>query len=355
MTTVTEQTTLPLEGTQLPAIVKVDATKYGLQATEATQVESVFMPMIQKMAELESEYNDIQARHITYALVKEAKELRLKYVKIRTGTAEIHKKAKEYYLAGGRFIDGWKNAQAFASQGKEEALLAIEQHYENQERERMRIIREAREIELKPFVQVLPEGLGSMADETYAIYIQGAKTNHAAKIKAEKEAAIELARKEEEKAAEAKRIRDENEALKLKAKEDEKKLAEAEAKRIQDKKEADAIIAAAEKKRLQEQKEAAEILAAANLVTERLNKIVRDKEESDRIIALQAEEAKRSKATQDEIASGRPDKLKLMTWIVGLELTVPETNTTAGKAAALNIAAKFAGFKKWANQEIQDL
>ena len=336
-TAAAEQTTLPIEGTQLPAIVVVDATKYGLQATEATQVESVFMPMIQKMAELESEYNDIQARNITPALVKEAKELRLKYVKIRTGTAEIHKKAKEYYLAGGRFIDGWKNAQAFASQGKEDALLAIEQHYENMERERMRIIREAREIELKPFVQVLPEGLGSMADETYAIYLQGAKTNHAAKIKAEKEAEIEAARIIAEQQAEAKRIREEN------------------AKLRKDKEEADAIIAAADKKRLQEQKEAAEILAAANRETERLNKMIREKEDAERTIALQTEAARRSKATQDEIASGRPDKLKLMTWIVGLELTVPEMNTTAGKAAALNIAAKFAGFKRWANQEIQDL
>jgi hypothetical protein len=47
-------------------------------------------------------------------------------MKIRTATLDIHKKQKAFYLAGGKFVDGWKNAQHFASMGKEEKLEEIE-------------------------------------------------------------------------------------------------------------------------------------------------------------------------------------------------------------------------------------
>ena len=128
------------------AIVQIKAEDYGLQATEAKQVEAAFIPMLNKMAELEDQYNAITATEVmTPKVCEAAKELRLKYVKVRTGTAEIHKKAKAYYLAGGRFVDGWKNAQAFASQGKEEKLIEIEKHFERIEEERIRQIEEAEE------------------------------------------------------------------------------------------------------------------------------------------------------------------------------------------------------------------
>jgi len=46
------------------------------------------------------------------------KELRLKYMKIRTATLDIHKKQKAFYLAGGRFVDGWMNASLMALSSK---------------------------------------------------------------------------------------------------------------------------------------------------------------------------------------------------------------------------------------------
>ena len=43
------------------AIVQIKAEDYGLQATEAKQVEAAFIPMLNKMAELEDQYNAITA------------------------------------------------------------------------------------------------------------------------------------------------------------------------------------------------------------------------------------------------------------------------------------------------------
>ena len=135
--------------------------------------------MLNKMAELEDQYNAITATEVmTPKVCEAAKELRLKYVKVRTGTAEIHKKAKAYYLAGGRFVDGWKNAQAFASQGKEEKLIEIEKHFERIEEERIRQIEENRKELLKPYTYAVPDALGWMTDDTFEIYLQGAKQQY---------------------------------------------------------------------------------------------------------------------------------------------------------------------------------
>jgi hypothetical protein len=56
--------------------------------------------MLDKMEIMEEEYNRIIKLEVSDENCKLAKELRLKFVKIRTGTAEIHKKAKAYYLNG---------------------------------------------------------------------------------------------------------------------------------------------------------------------------------------------------------------------------------------------------------------
>ena len=81
-------------------LVKINPEEFGLDKNEAEQVKNVFVPMLDKMEAMEEEYNRIIKLDITDENCKLAKELRLKFVKIRTGTADIHKKAKEYYLNG---------------------------------------------------------------------------------------------------------------------------------------------------------------------------------------------------------------------------------------------------------------
>src|SRR5690606_859785 len=112
-------------------LVKVDPKEYGIEESKAKEIELQFRTMLDKMVELENEFNEVIKMPLDESGIEAAKTLRLKYVKVRTGTAAIHKTQKAFYLAAGRFIDGWKNTQLFASQGKEDALMAREKHFEN--------------------------------------------------------------------------------------------------------------------------------------------------------------------------------------------------------------------------------
>ena len=79
-------------------LVKINPAEYGLEETKATQISEMFKPMLDKMVELEGEYNEVVALEVDADAVDRAKELRLRYVKIRTGTAAIHKDLKAFYL-----------------------------------------------------------------------------------------------------------------------------------------------------------------------------------------------------------------------------------------------------------------
>ena len=108
----------------------VNPIDYGLTENQAELVAKAFIPMSEKMKELEDEYN-VLVSHVGDSEPSEsdcddAKALRLQYVKIRTGVDKIHKSQKAFYLSGGRFVDGWKNAHKHASGEKEERLKDIE-------------------------------------------------------------------------------------------------------------------------------------------------------------------------------------------------------------------------------------
>ena len=145
--------------------------------------------MLDKMVELEKEFNTLAKGEISKELCNEAKTLRLKYVKVRTGTAEIHRELKAFYLQGGRFVDGWKNAQLMASQGIESKLMDIERHYEIIEASRIKKLHDKRSVELEKYdVDYVPGNLGEMESEVWENYISGVRLNYQAKIEAEKEA-----------------------------------------------------------------------------------------------------------------------------------------------------------------------
>lgn len=211
-------------------LIKIKASDYGLEESKAKEIEALFIPMLSKMSELENEYNDILQNEINPETCQRAHDLRSAYVKIRTGTAEIHKKAKEFYLNGGRFVDGWKNAQLFASGEKENTLKAIENHFENQEHDRLEKLRIDRLNLLRPYTEIEPLALGHMEQLVFDNLLRGFKVAKEVQIAAEKKV-------EEDRLAaiEAERIRQyniriENERLKKEAEVKEKALQELAAK-----------------------------------------------------------------------------------------------------------------------------
>jgi hypothetical protein len=170
-------------------LVKIDPKEFGLEENKAKQISDMFKPMLDSMIALEKEYNEVVKLEISKEATTKAKELRLKYVKIRTGTAEIHKELKHFYLQGGRFVDGWKNAQLMSSQGIEEKLMAIERHYENIEAEKIEKLQEERALELEKYeVDFVPGNLGELTDGVWDNFLFGTKTSYDIRIAAEKKA-----------------------------------------------------------------------------------------------------------------------------------------------------------------------
>jgi hypothetical protein len=231
------------------SLVKIDPQEYGLDESKAEQVKAVFMPMIQKMEELEKEYKEVVTLPVDRDTCAKAKELRLKYVKVRTGTAAIHKEAKDFYLKGGKFVDAWKNTQLFISQGIEEKLAGIETHFERLEAEKKAALQAERMDQYRPYMapgmEVMAEpDLSSLPDDIWANMLAGAKAAHEARIAAEKKAdedriakekaeAEAKAAKEKKEAAEKERIKKENARLKAEADKKEKERKQLEEEKIE--------------------------------------------------------------------------------------------------------------------------
>ncbi len=201
-------------------LVKLDPKKFGLEETKASEIRAAFTPMLDKMVALESEYNEIVNLEISDATCQRAKELRLRYVKVRTGTAKIHKKMKAFYLAGGRFVDGWKNAQLFASQGIEKMLHGIENYYEIQEQQRIDKIYNEREVQLRQYLtpgMEVPANLGTLPDAMWHSFVTGAKAVHRAHLEEKAKEISQMELRAQNAELKAKADAAENENAKLRA------------------------------------------------------------------------------------------------------------------------------------------
>jgi colicin import membrane protein len=346
-------------------IVTVGPKQFGLEESKAADIAAQFKPMLDKMVELETEYNEVIAMPIETA-APAAKALRLKYVKVRTGTDKIHKEQKAFYLAAGRFVDGWKNAQLFAAQGIEAKLEEIENHAANLEKQRIAALQAERELALQPYevenVQQL--SLGSMATQVWENFLSGTVANYNARKEAERVAEEQrLAAIEAEKQRiEEQRI--ENERLKAEAEERERILAEERAAAEKQRIEAEEKLAAERAEAARLAKIEADKQAAKIAEIEAENKRVREKaaaelkaqqEAAAKLAAeLQAKKDAEAKAEADRIAAEKkaakaPVKEKLRVAVNALQLELPESELSA------DITAKFNGFKQWALTQIESL
>jgi chromosome segregation ATPase len=208
-------------------IVKINPAEFGLKETEVATIEAAFMPKIVERDGLKSVYEEILTKEITPALCSEAKSIRLKLVKVRTGIAEIHKSQKAFFLAAGRFVDAWKNKETLPVTQMEENLDAIEKHYEKIEAEKIMALQESRKTEIAKYQAegaFIPDNLGTLTEEVYNNYLLGVKTAHDQKIKAEQEAKEAEEKRIAAEKAEQERVKKENEQLKKEAEEKEAAL-----------------------------------------------------------------------------------------------------------------------------------
>jgi hypothetical protein len=156
-------------------IMNINAVEFGIEESKAKEVSALYKPMLDKMEELEGEFNEVVNLEMSVDKVKRAKVLRSQYVKTRTGTAKVHKSLKSNILKVGKFIDGWKNSQALTCEGYETTLKEIETHYENVEKLRVELLNTSRADEIRDLVDVIPNELGLMSDDVWNMYLKGLK------------------------------------------------------------------------------------------------------------------------------------------------------------------------------------
>ena len=343
-------------------LVQIKPEDYGLTSEIAANIAAQFKPMLAKMEELEQEFNEVVKMPLGEpSTEKAAAALRNKYVKVRTGTAAIHKEQKEFYLKGGRFVDGWKNAQLMASHGKEETLERIVNYRKELEAQRIQKLQEERAELIAPYVDdTTALDLGRMSEETFQTYLAGAKKR--------KEDAEALARAAEEEV----RLQKERDNLhnqrrdkiiplwrfvpevvrtmRLDTLSDEefaKMLAQAEQdlasdERAKEQARAEAQRLAAEKAEADRKRREAEAEA------ERLRKAEEERERTIRVEAERkaAEEAQRLKeqAAEAERLAKAPVKQKMTDWVNSFSIpSAPCENMITA-----TIQDKFEAFKKWA-------
>jgi len=303
----------------------VDPKEFGLDEQKAKEVESAFTPVKIERDQLTENYEQIIKQEITPDLSKAAGELRWKIVKIRTATDKIHKTAKAFYLAGGRFVDAWKNKNNAVCEHMENTLFAIEDHFAAIEREKKEQILEQRKNELLELeVDISFFNLADMPEESYIKLLETSKLQLQLKKEAELKAEQERIAKEKAEAEERERIRIENEKLKKEAEQREKEIA------------AEREKAEAERKRIEAENN--KKLEVARKEREKIEAELKAKQDAERKEKqrLLDEEQKRVKAEKDALKA--PDKVKLnelAAKIVSIQL--PEVKSEEAKQILINV------------------
>lgn len=290
-------------------LVLVDPKEYGLEESKAGNIEKSFLPKQIELEAFSQQYEAVITKELNPETFKEARELRLKLVKVRTGIADVHKSEKAFYLASGKYVDALKNKLTTPIEQMEEKLKDIEEYEKRIEAERKATLKIQRTAAFEPYgtdTSFLP--LDEMTEEQFQGQLDIAKTAHEAKLEAErkaeeeriaaeKKAEEERIQREKEEEEERKRISEENERLKKEAekREAELKKEREEAAKIQAKKDAEAKV---------EQDRLAKIAAEEKAKSDALAKEKSDresKEKSEKEAELEAERLKQLAPDKEKI------------------------------------------------------
>ena len=327
-------------------IIKINPEEYGLKEDQVKPIEAAFMPKIIEREGLSIIYEKLITEELTPALCAQARELRLKLVKVRTGIADIHRTQKAYYLAAGRYVDAWKTKETAPVEQMEEKLEGIEKYLENIEKERKARLRAERVAELQKYeVDGSLIMLAEMTPEVWDNYFAGVKLQYQNRKDAERKAeedrlaAIEAERKRQEE------IRLENERLKAEREEMERKQAAEKRKQA-------AALAASEKKRkdaeaamLEQAKKDRERIAAERAAKEKAEAELRAKQASEERQRKDAEERamaeEKARIAEIKKAKSAPDKEKLTKLVEAInaielpKLATPEAAEIIGNVKIL--------------------
>lgn len=343
--------------------VTIDPKEYGLNEEQGKEVESNFLPVEVDKENYAKIYETIVSKEITKETISEARDLRLKLVKVRTRTCDIHKVAKAFYLAGGRFVDALKNKNLTVIEQMEDRLFSIENYYVNIEKERIEKLTADRIELIKPYIDIElinADTLGNMEQPVFDNYFAGLKLTYETKLENERKAEEERLKKIEEEKAEQERIRIENEKLKAEALKKEKELEKIKAKQEVEKKKQDKILADQKaKQELELKKQREESEKKLQLEREAREKIERELKAKQEVEKKRLEEiALKEKQDAENLAKAerQPDKKKLQTLSTYLQaIEMPEVKSKEAKQIIKDVQELLNKVSVFINSKIEKL
>lgn len=166
----------------------IDPKEYGLEKKDVAGIAEAFAPKIAERDGFSKVYALILEKEEGPEQAKEARELRLKLVKTRTGIKAVHGVQKKFYKAMGDVIDAWKNRETLPVAQMEEVLSEIENRAAIAETKRLEALQIARVALLDPYVEGASDrDLSSLDEDYWDYFLDTKKKAYEAKVKKEQE------------------------------------------------------------------------------------------------------------------------------------------------------------------------
>lgn len=339
----------------------LDPKEFGLVETQTTSIEEAFKPKRIESDTFAAQYEVIVKQELNPETFKQARELRLKLVKVRTGIADVHKTEKAFFLASGKFVDALKNKLTLPIEQMEDKLAEIEQYEIRLAKEAKEKLKTERLDLLAPYeVDTTFVSIEEMTAEQFNGFLSTNKL--AFETKAENERLAEVARIEAEKKAEEdrkakeladklerERIEKENAELKKQAEEKEKQLAIEHDRLAKEQAEKDRLA------KIESDKQA-KINADLKAKADKAQAELKAKEDADKLKQeqerqrIEAEEAE--KLAKEKALLLAPDKDKVKAFAIDFaRLDFPELTTKQGKQMAERVKIEIEKLKAFINAE----
>jgi colicin import membrane protein len=345
------ETITKVENTALDLVLN----ESGLVLTDAEEIKQSYLPYFEQLAEIKDLASKINFENPTELDEKIARELRLRTVKIRTGSMDVKDNRKKIHtLRGNLEQDAWNLIKSTCLL-EEETFAQVEKARERKETARKALLKTEREAQLTGLCDD-PSlfNCGEISEDQFNSLFNGLKVAHVAKLEAELKAEQDRIAKEKADAEERLRVKAENEKLKTENEAKEKLLKEQQAKADAELKKAEAVrkaeqekadaILEAQRKQAEEKAKKEKAITDAKLKAEREAK---EKLEAELKAKKEAEELAEKErlaelAKQEEVkaqAELMPDKEKLLEFAneVLPFLKLPELKSAKAKKINANV------------------
>lgn len=356
---------LEVKNEELERVVNVT----GLEPTESEQIKQSYLPFFKEIEDIKQESKKIDFDNPTFLDEKIARELRLRMVKVRTGSEKIKEDRKKVHALKANVEQSAWNLIKTGCLLEEHNFEQVEKKREIAEKLRKENLKNSRIELLQPYTEFIPIShlnLGEMDESDFDKLLAGAKLQLEAKIEMDKKAEQERIEKEKLEAEEREAQRIENERLKKEAEEREKEI-EAERKKqaeilAKQKAESEAKQKAIEEKaRFEREKQEAETkrikaendakLEAQRKENERLQKELEDKKAKEEQERKTKEAQELLQKKEAEKLAKAPIKKQVKLWVESFKIEKsPIENPTVN---VINI--KFEAFKKWALEQVETI